>query len=247
MRGAERPYVRSLPTLAAVLRDPDGGSVSAEFEVSWTDGAGDQQVRTLTTTAKSSGSAFSVGAPSDVPAFTEVSRRVRAHDGTGPGPWSSDGGSGACEFVYDTGAPARPSVTSAEYPDDNEQWHDGVGVHGTFTVDSASDDTVSYVYEFTGEAPLTAAPDKRGGPVELRWMPKRSGRATLSVRAVDRAGNVSGPTTYSFRVASGRTPVAAWTPADPAGSGEAAAEAGAGPRRREAASPSARRDPRGPR
>lgn len=225
--GADRPYVGSRPTLRAVLRDPDGGRVSAEFEVSWTDASGVRQVRsTVQTIAMASGSPFSWTVPTDVPAFTTVSWRVRANDGTVWGPWSSDGGSGACEFVYDREVPAKPSVSSPEYPDDSGVWHDGVGVYGTFTVDSTSDDTVSYRYNFLGGRQLTAVPDEPGGPVELRWLPQSAGVHALYVEAVDRAGNASATTTYSFRVSEGRTPVAAWTLADAAGSSEASAEAG---------------------
>lgn len=86
--GAEDPtYVRWAPTLSAVLRDPDGDRVRAQFEVSWTDDAGSPQVRTVETTARSSGSTFSWTVPSDVPVFTDVSWRVRVGDGTGWGPW----------------------------------------------------------------------------------------------------------------------------------------------------------------
>ncbi|WP_330289609.1 LamG domain-containing protein [Streptomyces sp. NBC_00576] len=200
--------------------------MSAEFEVSWTDGSGARQVRTVDTTASSSGSSFSWTVLTDVPTFTGVSWRVRASDGTLWGPWSSDGGSGSCEFVYDTEAPAKPSVSSPEYPDDTELWHDGVGVYGAFTVDSTSDDTVSYRYNFLGGPQLTAVPDEPGGPVVLRWLPQSAGRNWLDVQAVDRAGNTSAPATYQFRVSGGRTPVAAWTLADAAGANEASAEAG---------------------
>ena len=224
--GADRPYVGTRPTLGAILRDPDGGRVSAEFEVSWTDDSGVRQVRsTAQTTAKSSGSPFSWTVPTDVPAFTEVSWRVRAGDGTLWGPWSSDGGSGPCEFVYDNEAPAKPSVSSPEYPDDR-RWHDGVGVYGTFTVDSTSDDTVAYRYDFLGGPRMTAVPDDPGGPVVLRRLPQSERVEQLEVQAVDRAGNVSGTVTYQFRVSEGRTPVAAWTLADAAGASGAAAEAG---------------------
>ncbi|MGY1499060.1 LamG domain-containing protein [Streptomyces sp. QTS52] len=224
--GADRLYVGTRPTLGAVLRDPDGGRVSAEFEVSWTDGSGVRQIRTGVTTASFSGTSFSWTVPTDVPAFTGVSWRVRASDGTLWGPWSSDGGSGPCEFVYDTEAPAKPSVSSPEYPDDTGVWHDGVGVYGTFTVDSTSDDTVSYRYGFLGGPQLTAVPDVPGGPVVLRWLPQSVGVNGLEVQAVDRAGNASAPATYQFRVSGGRTPVAAWTLADAAGASEASAEAG---------------------
>ncbi|MBW8740092.1 MAG: hypothetical protein JF621_24295 [Streptomyces turgidiscabies] len=80
--GADRPYVSTRPTLRAVLRDPDGGRVTAEFEVSWTDSAGVRQVRSAVgSIARSSGSAFSWPVPTDVPAFTGVSWRVRAGAG----------------------------------------------------------------------------------------------------------------------------------------------------------------------
>ncbi|MBQ0847612.1 LamG domain-containing protein [Streptomyces sp. BH-SS-21] len=225
---ADPTYVRWEPTLSAVLRDPDGNRVSAQFEVSWTDDAGAPQVRTVETTAKVGGSSFSWTVPSDVPAFTAVSWRVRAHDGTVWGPWSSDGGGTSCAFVYDDVAPAKPSVSSPEYPDD-DVWHDGVGRYGTFTVDSASDDTVSYLYSFQGEGTRTVKPAESGGPVVLTYLPQSVGLPTLTVKAVDRAGNASAPMDYMFRVSEGRTPVAAWKLADAAGATEAAAGAGGRP------------------
>ncbi|MBO1337372.1 hypothetical protein [Streptomyces sp. VRA16 Mangrove soil] len=100
--GPDRPFVRNRPTMSAVLRDPESRPVTAEFEVSWTDAAGDPQVRTLTDIGpKASGSTFSTVVPNDVPAFTEVSWRVRAYDGALWGQWSSAGGQSPCEFVYD--------------------------------------------------------------------------------------------------------------------------------------------------
>ncbi|MEV8318111.1 LamG domain-containing protein [Streptomyces sp. NPDC059900] len=227
--GAERPYVRTRPQLSAVLRDPEGQSVSAEFEVAWRDEAGERQVRSARTTSKRSGSEARWTAPDEVPAFTEVHWRVRAFDGTAWGPWSSDDGRGECGFLYDSEQPAKPSVSSPEYPDDQQAWHDGVGSYGTFTVDSSSDDTVAYVYNFMGDKQQTARPKEPGGPVELRWMPESSGVHGLSVQAIDRAGNASEPTTYQFRVASGRTPVARWKLADPAGSVQADATVGGRP------------------
>ncbi|WP_314416387.1 LamG domain-containing protein [Streptomyces kroppenstedtii] len=228
---ADPTYVRSAPTLSAVLRDPDGNRVSAQFEVSWTDDAGDPQVRTVETTHRTSGSTFSWTVPSDIPVFTEVSWRVRAHDGTVWGPWSSDNEGRSCAFVYDDEAPAKPSVSSPEYPDysDDGEWHDGVGKYGTFTVDSTSDDTVSYLYYFSGGGTRTAKPAEPGGPVVLTYLPQSAGIPRLTVQAVDRAGNASAPREYMFRVSEGRTPVAAWKLADAAGATEAAAGAGGRP------------------
>ncbi|MBO1337373.1 LamG domain-containing protein [Streptomyces sp. VRA16 Mangrove soil] len=116
-------------------------------------------------------------------------------------------------------------MTSQEYPDD-DTWRDGVGRYGTFTVDSTSDDTVSYVYNFLGGSQHTVRPDKPGGPVTLSWLPESDGVKRLTVQSVDRAGNVSAPANYDFLVSDGRAPVAAWKLADAAGSGAAAADAG---------------------
>ncbi|MFI7005596.1 LamG domain-containing protein [Streptomyces sp. NPDC050145] len=209
-----------------MLHDPDGTSVSAEFEVSWTDDAGESQVRTLgPTTFKADGSPFSMPVPDDVPAFTEVSWRVRAFDGDLWGPWSSAGGQRPCEFEYDNEAPAPPVVSSEEYPDD-DVWHDGVGRYGLFTADSESEDAVGYRYTFLGGTPRTVRPDVPGGPVTLNWLPETAGPKSVEVQAVDRAGNLSAPANYGFRVTSGRAPVASWKLADAAGSTEAAAESG---------------------
>ncbi|MGW7079140.1 LamG-like jellyroll fold domain-containing protein [Streptomyces sp. NPDC054866] len=227
--GTERPYVRTRPQLSAVLRDPDAQSVSAEFEVSWRDGAGERQVRSARTSSRSSGSEARWSVPAEVPAFADVDWRVRGFDGTAWGPWSSDGGQGMCGFVYDDEQPAKPSVSSSEYPGDDASWHDGVGSYGTFRVDSSADDTVAYLYDFNGKKQQTARPKEPGGPVDLRWMPESSGVSQLHVQAIDRAGNASDPATYQFRVASGRTPVARWKLADPAGSPRAEADAGGRP------------------
>lgn len=226
--GAERLYVRTRPSLSAVFRDPDGGPVSGEFELSWNDAAGERQVRSARTTSKASGSIFRWSVPEDVPALTEVSWRVRAFDGEAWGPWSTDGDKGACEFLLDNEVPAKPSVTSAEYPDDS-QWRDGVGVRGTFKVDSSSEDTVAYAYTFMGEAPKTVKPERPGGPAEFSWLPEGSGPVSVSVQAQDRAGNRSEPTPHRFRVSEGGRPAAHWRLAEPTGASEATDEAGGKP------------------
>ncbi|WP_098243473.1 LamG domain-containing protein [Streptomyces formicae] len=228
--GEDRPYVRTRPQLSAVLRDQDAVPpvyvrLTGEFEVSWQDAAGERQVRTGQTGFGTSGRPVTWTVPGDVPPATEVSWRVRAFDGEAWGPWSSDGGKGACEFVYDDESPAKPSVSSPEYPDDT-QWRDGVGVRGTFRAASSSKDTVAYVYIFTGESPKTVEAERPGGPAELSWLPERAGPVTVSVQARDRAGNRSEPTTHRFRVSEGSGPAAHWKLADRAGSAEGADAAG---------------------
>ncbi|MFE4371422.1 LamG-like jellyroll fold domain-containing protein [Streptomyces sp. NPDC056835] len=232
--GEDRPFVRSLPALTTVLYDQpaDGQSfpdrVSAEFEMWWQDSTGTEQRKTLTTTAKSSGSPFGwqLSSASDLPADTVVSWRVRAHDDRGAtSAWSDEGGATACEFVYDRTVPGKPSVTSPDYPDDTVA-SGGVGVYASFILDAPDDDVVAYRYDFLGGPSLTAEPAEPGGSVTLRYLPQRSGTLTLSAGAMDRAGNVSASTTFYFRVRSGGSPAAHWKLSDAAGSGSAAAEAG---------------------
>ncbi|MGK5450440.1 LamG-like jellyroll fold domain-containing protein [Streptomyces radiopugnans] len=227
--GEDRPHIRTSPQLRAVLRDPEAAPVAGEFEVDWKDAGGERQRRTLgPTTPKASGSPFTLPALSDIPAHTVVSWRVRAHDGTEWGPWSSSGGQHHCEFVYDNEAPAAPAVSSPDYPDD-DVWREGVGDYGSFVLEAADDDTVAYRYSFDGGSPRTVPVPGSGETVTVRWLPTRSGFHWVEAQAMDRAGNMSAPTRYGFRVGDGRAPVSHWKLADPAGSGEAADESGRHP------------------
>ncbi len=227
--GEDRPYTRTRPQLRAVLHDPDAAPVAGEFEIVWKDSDGERQRRTLgPTTYKRSGSPFTLSAPSDIPAHTVISWRVRAHDGTEWGPWSSSGGQHRCEFVHDNEAPAAPAVSSTDYPDD-DVWHDGVGDYGSFVLEAADDDTVAYRYSFDGGSPRTVPVPDSGEPVTVRWVPPGSGFHWIEAQAVDRAGNMSAPARHGFRVGDGRAPVSHWKLADPAGSGEAADESGRHP------------------
>ncbi|MEU0808809.1 LamG domain-containing protein [Streptomyces sp. NPDC005970] len=109
------------------------------------------------------------------------------------------------------------AITSDRYPDD-EQWYDGAGEYGSFTLDAASPDAVKYQYELTGQGRATLTPSVPGGPVTFRFMPESAGVYHLSVRAYDSEGSTVGTGTSWFQVASGRAPKAAWRLDDPEGS-----------------------------
>jgi hypothetical protein len=230
--GDERPYVGFTPiAVNAVLYDPvednqpgEVNRVKGEFEAWWQGADGTEQRRTYESSATLSGSSFRWQLPSDVPANTVVSWRVRANDGTATSAWSSDGDGTACQFVYDNVSPGKPTVSSAEYP--TEKYVDGVGVYGTFNMDSPSDDVVEYRYNFIGGVEITAKADGPGGSAAIRFLPQRNGSDYLSVYAVDRSGRRSATTTYHFAVQAGRAPIAHWQLADAAGSTTAAATAG---------------------
>ncbi len=229
--GADRPYVGDPPTLTAVLYDPEEDNqpaeanlVHGEFEAWWQDSDGAEQRRTYSSYDTLSGSTLQWRLPQDIPAGTVISWRVRANDGTAASDWSSDGDGSVCEFVYDDVSPEKPVVTSPDYSED--EIRDGVGVWGSFVVDSPSDDVVEYRYSFIGGPQSTVRPTEPGGPATIRHLPLSSAPDYLQVRAIDRSRRSSSTTTYYFRVKSGRAPVAHWTLGDAKGSATAAAEAG---------------------
>ncbi|MBX9394829.1 LamG domain-containing protein [Streptomyces sp. TRM72054] len=230
--GEQKVYVGSVPTLSAVLYDPEEDNheveanlVKGEFEAWWTDAEGVQQRRTYTTYETSSGTRLQWRMPADdIPADTVISWHVRANDGIAVSPWSSEGDGAVCEFVYDDDSPATPVVTSPDFAED--ELRGAVGEYGSFVVDSASDDVVEYVYSFIGGPQRTAHADELGGPVTIRHLPLSNAPDYLRVRAIDRSGRSSASTTYFFRVNAGRAPIAHWTLADPAGSTTATAQTG---------------------
>ncbi len=232
--GGDTVYVSQPPRLNAVLFDPEEDNqpsefspVQGEFEAWWTDATGAEQRRTYTTITLGSGSPQYWTMPSDIPANTSISWHVRANDGKATSPWSDEGDGSVCSFVYDDVSPEKATITSPEYPEpDDVFWVDGVGVWGHFTVDSPSDDVVSYSYGFPGGPYGTVAADRPGVAVTLPYLPLTSGPKWLTVRAIDRAGRSSGETRYEFNVKEGRAPVAHWKLDDPAGSRSAAAETG---------------------
>ncbi|WP_198678479.1 LamG domain-containing protein [Streptomyces sp. Go-475] len=231
--GDERVYVSGPPTLTAVLYDPaednhpaEADMVRGEFEAWWTDAEGAQQRRSFVTHETLSGTRQQWRMPEDVlPPDTVISWRVRANDGAANSPWSSEGEGSVCEFVYDDDNPEPAKISSPEYPEE-VFWVDGVGVYGHFTMDSPSDDVVSYEYHFIGGPYGTARPERPGGPATIPYLPLDSGPERLTVRAVDRSGRSSGESSYRFYVKDGRAPVAHWPLDDAEGASGADAETG---------------------
>ncbi|MFF1464743.1 LamG-like jellyroll fold domain-containing protein [Streptomyces sp. NPDC058330] len=210
--------VRASPILRAVLSDPDGDPVSAQFEVSWNTAGSDSPSRLrVGTTAKASGSPFSWKVPDTVPEG-QVSWRVRAKDADGYGPWSDSQHQGRCKYLTDFQVPAAPQVTSPDLPLDSDAWVDAVGRYSSLTFATSSPDVTAYWYSFNGGATTTVRPDEPGAPVTVRLTPPSSGAVLLEVQALDAAGNVSAPTRHTIRVASPADSVARWKLADPAGS-----------------------------
>ncbi|MFD9543179.1 LamG-like jellyroll fold domain-containing protein [Streptomyces sp. NPDC060022] len=232
--GDDMPYVPEPPRLSAKVYDPvqdnqpsDSGPVKGEFEVWWTDAAGAEQRLTYTTPTWPSGSRHYWTMPDDIPANTVVSWHVRANDGEATSPWSDEGDGSVCTFVYDDANPEKATISSPEYPEPEDVfWVDGVGVYGHFTVDSPSEDVVSYTYGFLGGPYGTVSAERPGAAVTLPYLPLTAGPKWLTIRAIDRSGRSSGQSQYDFNVQSGRAPVAHWKLDDPAGSRSASAVTG---------------------
>ena len=107
----------------------------------------------------------------------------------------------------DNAAPDKaPVVTSADgrYPSDGgtSGWHPGVGIAGTFTIDSNGvsdngvDDVASYLYSTLDPPSTPVAAPSLGAPVTVTVTPTRPGLNTLFARSVDRAGNLGPITAY---------------------------------------------------
>ncbi|WP_261384080.1 LamG domain-containing protein [Streptomyces sp. T12] len=230
--GDEPAYVGSPPVLQTRLTDPveddragHSEQLTAEFEIWWSDPDGIEQRRTWTTSPYPVGLVHRTTLQSDIPSDTVISWHVRASDGVAYSPWSSEAPGAACRFVYDDASPAAPVVNSPEYPADT-WWTGGVGIYGSFTMDSPSADVVEYRYTFLGGPSGTARPAEMGGPATIRYVPLSRGSNILSVQALDRAGRVSMPTEYIFYPNAGSAPVSRWKLDDAAGSTTAAAEGG---------------------
>ncbi|WP_407554727.1 DNRLRE domain-containing protein [Streptomyces sp. Pv4-95] len=251
---ADEHYADEVPVLRAVIRDPDhndvGGNTEklrAKFKVYWTSG-GVTKTYYPVTEAKQTHSvknnpdvgyatfSYKVGTdlPGDgvaafsIPENAVIGWEVQGADDASSGPWSSAGDAATrCEFIYDATRPKPPVVTSTAYPDD-DVWHDGVGDHGSFTMDSPSADVTKYKYRFTGQPGWsTVDAPSPGAAATIRFMPDREGPFNLEAKAVDGAGHTQETAVaHTFLVNDGRAPRAAWSLGDAAGSTEAAGSPG---------------------
>ncbi|WP_052423166.1 LamG-like jellyroll fold domain-containing protein [Nonomuraea candida] len=222
---ASPPTVNLLPTMYAVLTDPDSGSAAklqAQFRILWDNNTGIWTAPL--TAAKTTGSTFQVTAPATIPQNKVLSWIVRTWDGHQWSPWSSAGDATGCYFSYDTTAPPAPALTSADYPpsdpdNPDDPWHDGVGRYGSFSVSTTQSDVNRY-WIGVNTTPTAAGehrPAAPGGPVTVQVAPTRAGVNFLYVKALDSAGNTSAATTYLFRVSAGSAPRAHWPLDEPAG------------------------------
>ncbi|MET9497650.1 LamG-like jellyroll fold domain-containing protein [Streptomyces sp. NPDC006552] len=206
-------HVRTLGKIYANnVTDPDGDSVSVQFQAAWDGGSWNP----AKTTAKKSGSDFAISLPSSIPQNKTVNWYARVYDGAQYSPWSYAGDPQACYFVYDTKVPKAPSVSSGEYPasdpeDPNDPWYDGVGRYGSFQVKAAETDVTTYWYGVNGDPTSKNKITTSGGAAQIaKVLPAKAGLNFFTAQAFDSAGNGSEIRTYRYRVKAGQPERATW-------------------------------------
>jgi hypothetical protein len=188
------PIGTRTPDLGAWLTDPDFGLVAGErvtatFAI-WPAGHPRQRTESTSPALVSAGLAHVTQATPLVNGGRYV-LRARATDAAGAvSPWSPK-----CTFTVDTTVPAAPTVTSTDYPATGEAG--GPGVTGRFTFAAAPDDDVVKFRYSPGVQEVAAGPD---GKATIDYTPDSVGSHSILVQAIDRTGNLSAQTTYSFTV-----------------------------------------------
>ncbi len=211
------------------ITDPDNDNVAVEFAANWDAGDGKGNIvrwKPGLTTAKKSGSNFSVTAPV-VPQNVVVNWFVRVYDGAQYSPWSYAGAPQACYFIYDTTVPAAPAINSGAYPpsdpeNPDDPWYDGVGQYGAFALSSASKDVNRYRYGVNNDPSAKNQLTTSGGAAKnVNVLPQKPGVNFVTAQAFDEAGNGSEIRTYQFRVRAGQPERATWQMDEAAGATEA--------------------------
>ncbi|WP_214633741.1 LamG-like jellyroll fold domain-containing protein [Nonomuraea sp. NEAU-A123] len=197
------------PKLAAVVSDPDGGLVQAQFEWYTRFGA---RLGVTATEFKASGSTFSVDVPSaNAGDGANLAYRVRGADGVDFGPWGQ-----WCDVTIDRKAPDKaPKVSSVTYPECPPPDYDpcprggGVGRTGGFTLGADGvQDVAGFEYHLYGQEVFKT--NATSGAANILVTPPEDGSMDLYARSVDRAENVGPEYRYHFIVGPGTPPRGHW-------------------------------------
>jgi hypothetical protein len=187
--------------MRAVARDPDSPQVRVKFRV--LDAGGSQVYYTDNwSSTQAPPAVFERSIPwsvlSDGGTFTWQMAVQDVLDGSGDRHTTWDQ-SPNCFFKVDLTNPGTPSISSTQYPEGKISG--GVGVNGSFTLDSPSSDVVIYNYSMNSDGlGSDKEPASPGGPVTIPFSMTRPGSHLLYAEAVDDAGRTSGVRTYRFTV-----------------------------------------------
>ena len=208
--GAPGPYLsparlndaRAVVLQGTVAGAPDDAELEADFEV-WDVAAPQERQQWLRDVAEEDDSVY-VQLEDDAKQLDGVTYawRVRVLDGDAATPWSA-----TCHFTIDRTGGATPQVVSAEYPGGSwDEASGAIGVPGTFRFKAADGDVASYRYRFYS-AELAEHHDwstlelgKVGDEASVGWTPTTAGHHSVTVAAIDRAGNWSEEAVHVFYV-----------------------------------------------
>ena len=204
--GTDRPVLRTdTPRLTALLRDPEGNATKARFQILRVSNNASVW-GAYASSYLPSGRTHAIQVPDGRLASNVVYKwRALARDSTGrDSTWSR-----WCEFTVDITKPAIPNilpVTSgpgieAVYTNENVE-AGGIGLTGKFLLGwNGSTDVVRFHYGFTDPATPKSVGTNSTGNAVISFTPTKPGPATVYVRSVDRAGNISDPRVYYVDVA----------------------------------------------
>jgi large repetitive protein len=188
--GAKTTYVKSTkPSLSALVSDPDGGTVNGLFSV----------FTASSVWAKAPGTAVSSGGRSTMTPTAAMPALVNGTTYTAH-MWASDGSLMSKNyyqpftFTVDVSAPVVPTISASALT--NGQWTSPKPSSNTFTFSDASTDTAKFQYSKDGGGYVDVTATGSPAKATLSWVAE--GSHSLAVRAVDRAGNVSGITTFTY-------------------------------------------------
>ncbi|MEW9555294.1 DNRLRE domain-containing protein [Nonomuraea sp. NPDC050783] len=192
------------PQLRTHVRDPDGGNVRGKFDLY----QGETMLLDDHYGAYVASNGFS-GAT--VPAGKLANGKSYMFRS-----WAQDGSLVSklwqtAYFTVDTVKPPAPAVTSTDYPGDGS-WNGDAGKEGVFTLAPTSTDAGWVAYKLDSGA--TTKVTTVGQAVKVKLTPPTTGAHKLSVHTLDKAGNASPATTYTFNVGSGTAVASLAAPAD---------------------------------
>ena len=182
--------------MSAQDTDPDADDWGTLQFVFWPKGHPDQSIEIDSANLPLDGVRTAISATTaQIADNTEYDLHVRANDGTMTSPWSP-----VCRFITELTSPSTPTVSSAQYPN-NGTSEGGSGEPGTFVFNGGgSPNVVSFDYQLNGQSYTNIATDHNGNAT-LVYTPPKVGPYTMTVWSIDRAGNYSPQTNYSFFVA----------------------------------------------
>ncbi len=201
---AGKPYAGSeFITLQGKLSDEDNDQLTAKWDVHGGPATDHREGPTL-----GSGNLFTTTVDLRNRHGQELSWTLQGGDGHLDG----DKASGPAKFVVDrVGVDRQPGVTGALYQEDN-RWHGGVGVPGTFTFDAAGvSDVDHYLYGWNDPPSTKADADALGGKAVVSTAPTADGPRDLYVQSVDRAGHRSPTRKFHTYVRAGNGALAQWS------------------------------------